>query len=210
MLRANENQLEHVLALLDDEISIIEESDDGLYIDDFITFEQMAMVVDYLRESEPIDELFLECWKAYKRKGSKKKSVTQWKKLSEKEKKMVMPHIKAYVESRDVQFQQDFERYLRDRTFKTIVFKNNQVAYDPTKAFERSDGQGELYMPIVGGALSWNEYHKCYLYTGFFAGGHIEDGYTDATRPDGACIMLHNGRGNIVWSSERRLWERKD
>lgn len=39
-------------------------------------------------------------------------------------------------------------------------------------------------------------------YIGFYSDGQaIADGYTDSTRPDGARIVLNNGRGKLVWSS---------
>ena len=78
------------------------------------------------------DELFEECWKAYRRKGSKAKSKTYWNKLSNEERQRVLQHIKAYVSVRDLSYQKDFERYLRDKVFDTVVVNNNNVVYDPT------------------------------------------------------------------------------
>ena len=78
-------------------------------------------------------DLFEECWVAYRRKGIKKRAKEYWNKLSDEEMNMVMPHIKAYVSSRDVQYQKDFERYLRDRVFLEVVYSGNNIIYDPTK-----------------------------------------------------------------------------
>ena len=134
--------------------TIPEDANDGCYIDDWISFDEMASIVDYLRK--PINnksELFEECWLAYRRKGSKKKSFDYWRKLSDDEKKNVLPHIKAYVSNRDLQYQKDFERYLRDKVFTTIVFHGNKVVYDPTK-IGKGETFNEVYMPTCDGALS--------------------------------------------------------
>lgn len=156
------------------------------------------------KEEEINKELFEQCWIAYRRKGKKGKSLPYWKKLTESEKQMVLPHIKAYVASRELQFQQDFERYLRDKTFTTIVFLKNKVIYDPTK------NNSATYTPLTDGALSWNNYYNCYMYVGYWDGVHIADGYTDDDRPNGATITLNNGRGVITWNSESMKWEKYD
>ena len=149
-------------------------------------------------------ELFEECWIAYKRKGSKKVSFEQWCKLSDKEKESVMQHIKAYTQVRERVYQKDFERYLRDKVFTSLVYSGNNVVYDPTKE-DRCDS---VYRPICGGALNWNDYYQKYMYIGNFD-GFISDGYTDENRPDGATIMLNNNRGDIMWDANFRVWINK-
>lgn len=79
------------------------------------------------------DELFEECWIAYRRKGQKCKAKPYWNKLTEEEKQRVLPHIKVYVTVKDLSFQKDFERYLKDKFFDTIIVKGNDVVYDPTQ-----------------------------------------------------------------------------
>lgn len=157
------------------------------------------------KEEETNKELFEKCWIAYRRKGSKKKALEYWKKLTDKEKSCVMPHVKAYVSSRELQYQKDFERYLRDKIFMTVVFGNNKVVYDPTK-IGKGETVNEVYMPTCDGALSWNEYYNCYMCVGFWDGKHIPDGYDDDTRPDGASVTLNNGRGTLVWNAETKTW----
>ena len=159
------------------------------------------------KEEETNKELFEQCWIAYRRKGSKKKAFEYWKKLTDVEKQNVMPHIKAYVSTRELQFQKDFERYLRDKIFMTVVFGNNKVVYDPSK-LGRGEVQSNVYMPTCDGALSWNEYYNCYMYVGYWDGKHIPDGYDDDTRPDGASVTLNNGRGTLVWSKEQKKWNK--
>nr|DAQ19268.1 MAG TPA: Dna polymerase B [Caudoviricetes sp.] len=158
-------------------------------------------------EEETNKELFEQCWIAYRRKGKKGKSLLYWKKLTESDKQMVLPHIKAYVTSRELQYQQDFERYLRDKTFTTIVFLKNKVIYDPTR-LDKKDKANEVYMPLTDGALSWNDYYTCYMYVGYWDGKHIPDGYDDDTRPDGASVTLNNGRGTITWDSKTKTWNK--
>lgn len=204
----NKKQQEHVLAILrKNHVCAIDQDENGLYLDDFITYEDMAAIVDYLRTStDKKKDLFEECWVAYRRKGVKKKAKDYWNKLSDEETDMVMPHIKAYVASRDIQYQKDFERYLRDRVFMEVVYSGNNLVYDPTK-----DLRGESkYSPTCGGALMYNDFYKCYLYIGWYTDGDdIQDGYTSDNRPDGAEIMLNNGRGTLVWSRESKKWRKK-
>lgn len=77
------------------------------------------------------DELFEQCWLNYRRKGSKKKSLEQWKKLSNEEKEQTKKHILAYIESvSDVKYQKDFERYLRDKCFLNVVYKDGRTIFD--------------------------------------------------------------------------------
>lgn len=158
-------------------------------------------------EKEINKELFEQCWIAYRRKGSKKKSFEYWCRLNNVERQNVLSHIKPYVASRELQFQKDFERYLRDKIFMTVVFGNNKVVYDPSK-LGRGEVQSNVYMPTCDGALSWNEYYNCYMYVGYWDGKHIPDGYDDDTRPDGASVTLNNGRGTLVWSVITKTWNK--
>lgn len=145
------------------------------------------------------DELFEKCWTAYRRKGKKCKSKPYWNKLKEEEKQRVLPHIKAYVSANELCFQQDFERYLRDKTFESIVIKGNDIIYDP------ACGTDAEYHPWGNTSLMYNSIYKCYVYISYFD-GTLCDGYTDDDRPDGASVVLNNGRGTIVWSKSERKW----
>lgn len=62
------------------------------------------------------------------------------------------------------------------------------------------------YNPICDVSLNWNDYYKCYIYTGYW-NGYIPDGYTDENRPNGAMVTLNNGRGTKVWNKEKKIWE---
>ena len=147
------------------------------------------------------DELFEECWLAYRRKGKKGKAYPYWKKLTDDEKQSVLPHIKAYVQANELQYQQDFERYLRDKTFQSIVISKNTVVYDPTK-FDSTK-----YTP-QGRTIWFNEETKSYWSDDNFYYGVISDGYTDDNRPNGATLTLNNARGDIRWSSETKTWNK--
>lgn len=150
---------------------------------------------------ESVDFDFEQCWVAYRRKGSKKKSFEQWKRLPIDDRKLVLPHIHAYVGCRQLVYQRDFERYLRDKTFKDIVLDGTVVVYDPSKA----DIASGRYCPTTGGQLRWNAIQGCFVFTGIDE-SCIFDGYTDETRPDGAEVLMNNGRGKIRWSSELKSW----
>lgn len=155
------------------------------------------------------DELFERCWIAYNRKGSKKQAKVQWDKLDDVEKNNVLPHIKAYVGSREKQYQKDFERYLKDKVFLSIVFKGNQTIYDPTK-LGKGDSTNNVYTPSGNFSLMWDEPSNAYMYIGYYYDGmEVADGYTNDNRPNGAKIILNNARGTIIWNSLTKKWERK-
>lgn len=142
--------------------------------------------------------MFEEVWTAYNRKGSKKKSLVQWQKLSDEDKKMVLPHVRAYVGSRDRTYQKDFERYLRDKVFKDAVVSHNETIYDPEQ-FADSDE----YRPMTDGVfLVWSENRKCVLFNGYIE--QLNDGYTSDNRPDGA--RAASGMYEWVWSRKKKEW----
>lgn len=140
---------------------------------------------------------FEVCWKAYNRKGSKAKSLEYWKKLSENEKSLVLPHIKVYVSSREKCYQKDFERYLRDKIFLNVVVKGNTTIYDP-ECFTN-----EEYRPLTDGLFQiWDEERKCLLFNGYI--DQLNDGYTSDTRPDGAKVSWN--MYVWIWSSQKKEW----
>lgn len=157
------------------------------------------------QKKEKKQELFLKCWVAYRRKGSRKKSLEQWERLSDKERMMVMPHIRAYVGSRDLVYQRDFERYLRDKVFMDTIVVGKRVVYDPSHV---TNDTADVYRPMTDGMIHWNDGLGCYLFTGFDE-TCIFDGYDDANRPDGAMLCMNNGRGYVSWDAKERKWVRK-
>ena len=200
-------QQKHILSMLKEKrISVIQDDENGLYIDDFISFDDMSSIVDYLRSSgDKKKELFEKCWEQYGRKGSKKNALYQWNKLTDDDFEKIEKHVPFYIKSNDFIYLKDFERYLRHRMFECVVTdKQGNVLYDP----ERSSGTMG-YSPVLGGKLSWNDYYKTYMYIGFYTDGDtIYDGYTGDTRPDGAEIMLNNARGTIRWSAKDKKWKK--
>lgn len=206
MLRVESEKQGRYIESLDFVGYVLDDGNGVRFNDDVVTFDEMASIVDYLRTSDNKDDLFETCWVAYRRKGSKKKAKEYWRKLTDAEKENVMAHIKAYVKSRDLCYQKDFERYLRDKTFNEIIIKGNNVVYDPTK-LGKGESVSQVYMPSGNFSITWDDQLKAYLYIGFYSDGQaIADGYTDSTRPDGARIVLNNGRGELVWSSITRTW----
>lgn len=160
--------------------------------------ERKRRVIQYTPEFE-------KAFVATGRKGSKKNAFKHWLTLSDEDKEKVFAHIPFYYKSNDRQFLKDFEGYLNGRYFENVVYsKNGNILYDP----DRENGNIP-YTPICEGSLSWNDYYKCYLYVGFWDGHFLPDGYTDENRPDGASVMLHNGRGTIVWNKALKKWEVK-
>ena len=148
------------------------------------------------------DDLFEECWKAYRRKGSKANAKRYWLKLSDDDKKKVLPHIKAYCSSRELNYQKDFERYLRDRIFENIIVKGNTVIFDP------SMGASIEYNPVAGVDFFYNDFYKTWMYIGYDT-SFIPDGYNADNRPNGARVTLNNARGVLVWNATDKKWEKE-
>lgn len=80
------------------------------------------------KEYSPV---FEEAYVAYRRKGSKANAYKMWLNLTDEDMLMVATHIPHYVATREVQYQKDFERYLRDRVFENVVYDKSTVIFDP-------------------------------------------------------------------------------
>lgn len=107
-------------------------------------------------KSKKNDETFEKCWVAYHRKGSKKKSKMQWDKLTDEERLKIPLHIVAYTSEREIQYQQDFERYLRDKTFNTVVYgKGNKVIYDPSNEIQPQTNQCQNNETVIIGGQTY-------------------------------------------------------
>ena len=147
------------------------------------------------------DLLFEECWKLYNRKGSKATSKTYWDKLTIEEMNLAKSHIQAYVQSvSDKKYQKDFQRYLRDKIFKDVVFKGNMIIFDP----ERENATDNEYRPQLDGFnLHWNEQTKCYI--SMYDISMLADGYTDENRPSSAMVM--KGGIRYKWNTQTKQWE---
>lgn len=85
------------------------------------------------RPATPTAEEFEDLWLMYERKGSKAKAKQEFGKLDAEEVATMRCHIPAYIQSRpERQYRQDFERYIKHKTFLSVVYsKNNEVLYDP-------------------------------------------------------------------------------
>lgn len=96
------------------------------------------------------DEGFEAAWLLYRRKGSKKKALEQWNRLTDEERETAKGHIPAYIDSvSDIKYQKDFERYLRDKCFNDVVYKNNRVLFDANEAKETKEKDSTTL--IIGG-----------------------------------------------------------
>lgn len=104
------------------------------------------------KKSKEKDESFEEAWLLYRRKGSKKIASEQWAKMSQKEKDTAMKHIVAYVGSRELQYQKDFERYLRDKCFNNVVYDKQFVVFDPNHSEENTTSKREEKL-VIGGTV---------------------------------------------------------
>lgn len=177
-------------------------------IKDISSIEYNQEEINKKEYKEKSNKLFEECWIAYKRKGKKGKAKQYWDKLTQSEKENVLSHIKPYVASRELQYQQDFERYLRDKTFLSVVISKNNIVYDPTK-LGKGESTSNVYVPSGNFAITWDDNLKAYLYIGFYSDGMMmPDGYDNDNRPDGAKLVLNNGRGTITWNKTTKTWNR--
>lgn len=85
------------------------------------------------RPATPTADEFEDLWLAYERKGSKAKAKKEFDKLTAEEIATMRCHIPAYLQSRpEKQYRQDFERYIKHKTFNSVVYsKQNEILYDP-------------------------------------------------------------------------------
>ena len=81
----------------------------------------------------PTADEFEDLWLMYERKGSKAKAKKEYEKLAAEEVCTMRCHIPAYIQSRpDRQYRQDFERYIKNKTFLSVVYsRQNEVLFDP-------------------------------------------------------------------------------
>lgn len=99
------------------------------------------------------DEGFESAWLLYRRKGSKKKALEQWARLTDEEREVAKGHIPAYIDSvSDIKYQKDFERYLRDKCFNDVVYKNGRVLFDVNDKKEDTSSN-ETTKLIIGGTV---------------------------------------------------------
>lgn len=217
MLQAKtEKQQEHILAILEknNHGCVIDQDENGLYLDDFITYEEMAAIVDYLREpkdKEETDELkkqFAAFVSEYKKAGGKVRGVdTEFRDFTKRHKdwQSIIPYLPTALQ-REVkernQAKADGRFFPEMKMLQTYLGK--QRAWELYVSVGEDISQKE-YSPICGGMLNWNEYYKCYMYTGIWYGG-VVDGYNDENRPDGATIVLNNARGKMIWNSISKEW----
>jgi hypothetical protein len=148
------------------------------------------------------EKMFEQCWVLYGRKGNKAQAKREWVKIPPSSIPLVLSHIKAYIGSREKKYQKDFERYLRDRIFETIVMDGNRVVYDPEQFSNATE-----YRPATDGVFQfWNESRKCLMFNGYI--DQLNDGYTNDNRPDGAKVAW--SMYTWVWSSERKEWVKQE
>lgn len=83
--------------------------------------------------SKELAEQFEDLWMMYERKGSKAKAKQEFAKLTAEEIALMVKHIPAYLQSRpERQYRLDFERYIKNKTFTSVVYsKQNELLYDP-------------------------------------------------------------------------------
>lgn len=152
-------------------------------------------------KKEEKDDFFEEVWKMYERKGSKANAKKRWDKLTEEEKTHAKKHIPFYKQANpEIRYRKDFEGYLNQKTFNSVLYINNTILYDP----ERNAGDG-IYSPETDGiSIVFSENTQRYYTTQDIESGHINDGYKDNERPETA-VIFKQGR-KYIWSKEQMKW----
>lgn len=138
-------------------------------------------------------------WTLYDRKGSKKDSYEQWKKLTDEDKEKMRRHIPHYFQSNDRQYLKDFERYIKHRTFESPVYRQAKMLFDPQIIENHINGE---YDP--SGWLNYDDTFDAFRYFGREPKYDLRDGYTDDNRPDGARVVTQSTV--YVWSSATKTW----
>ena len=113
-----------------------EGTDAGLFDDDAnatLTMLSSEELNPMGRPATPTAEEFEDLWLMYERKGSKANAKKEFMKLTAEEITTMRCHIPAYLQSRpERQYRQDFERYIKHKTFNSVVYsRQNEVLYDP-------------------------------------------------------------------------------
>lgn len=117
-----------------------EGTEGGLFGEDNNATLSMLSSEDIPYEPKPTAEELADCfedlWLMYERKGSKAKAKDEFKKLTADEVATMRLHIPAYIKSRpERQYRQDFERYIKHKTFNSVVYdKQNVMLFDPESA----------------------------------------------------------------------------
>lgn len=113
------------------------EGSDGCLFDDADASTLTMLSSENIKSTErpvpPTAEEFEDLWLAYERKGSKANAKKEFAKLTAEEICTMRCHIPAYLQSRpERQYRQDFERYIKHKTFNSVVYsKQNEILYDP-------------------------------------------------------------------------------
>lgn len=166
---------------------------------------------DNKEEEKEYKENFSKFVSAYKKMGGKVRGVdTEFNDFKRRHKdwKEVLPYLELAVQRESRQREQakaNKKFFPEPKMLRTYLGKQRAWELYVTIG---EDITNEEYNPICGWSLNWNDYYNAYIYTGFWDGKHIPDGYSDDNRPNGASITLNNGRGTIVWNAGTKTWDK--
>ena len=145
----------------------------------------------------------------YKKMGGKVRGIdTEFKDFTKRHKdwKEILPYLSLAVQRETKARQQaKIEKKFFPEPKMLQTYLGKQRAWELYVTIGEDVDTNE-YNPMCDVSLNWNDYYKCYIYTGYW-NGYIPDGYTDENRPNGAMVTLNNGRGTKVWNKEKKIWE---
>lgn len=168
---------------------------------------------DIIYNKDKLEKEYKEKFKSfvslYKKMGGKSRGIdTEFNDFTKRHKdwEKVLPYLELAVQREIKQRKQaksEKKFFPEPKMLQTYLGKQRAWELYVTVGEEMTN---EEYSPICEGSLFWNDYYKCYLYVGNWDGEFLPDGYTDDNRPNGASVMLNNGRGTIVWNKEQKKW----
>lgn len=175
--------------------------------------------IDYLQNKDNIHkqdnkekeykEKFKSFVSLYKKMGGKARGIdTEFNDFTKRHKdwKEILPYLSLAVQRETKARQQaKIEKKFFPEPKMLQTYLGKQRAWELYVTIGEDVDTNE-YNPICDVSLNWNDYYKCYIYTGYW-NGYIPDGYTDENRPNGAMVTLNNGRGTKVWNKEKKIWE---
>lgn len=167
-----------------------------------------------INNKKELKEKFANFVSLYKKMGGRARGIdTEFNDFTKRHKDWasVIPYLSIAVQREEeerakAQFEKRF--FPEPKLLQTYLGKQRAWELYVTVGEEINDNE---YRPKTTIELRWNDIYNCYLYTGQSWNPFptdIYDGYTKENRPDGARIMLNNGRGVICWSSKNKKWEK--
>lgn len=176
------------------------------------TIDSNTISTNTITNKKELKEKFANFVVLYKKMGGKVRGVdTEFNDFTKRHKDWatIIPYLETAVKREEkarTKAKEERKFFPEPKMLQTYLGKQRAWELYVTIGEEINSNE---YTPTESIELRWNDVYKCYLYTGQSWNPKpqaIYDGYTPEERPNGARIMLNNGRGYIHWSSEFKEW----